>query len=321
MSRYRKIEVRTWSDERFRGLSAMPPSGQGLWFFLLTGPHTSPIPGLFRAGRAAMAEELGWEQEAFDEAFQEVSAKGMAKADFKAKLIWLPNALKHNKPESPNVVKSWRKEVILLPECALRNEAIAALRAYLETIGEPYLAAFDEPIDDPSAKPKPKPSSKPSTKAMANQEQEQEQEEKPSSSAAPDDPGRMVDLQPAIAERLAQVTDEAITAFNGSALVKGSTAGGLLARVSATVGREKRQQQVRRCLRTARAIAKELFGSEKITPEFWRQYWAEVAQDDFLAGRGKPGKGHENWLPDFEFLVREETMLKVYDRAAVEGAA
>jgi hypothetical protein len=40
MSRYRKIEVRTWSDEKFRELSAIPPSGQGLWFFLLTGPHT-----------------------------------------------------------------------------------------------------------------------------------------------------------------------------------------------------------------------------------------------------------------------------------------
>jgi hypothetical protein len=26
MSRYRKIEVRTWSDEKFRALSALPPS-------------------------------------------------------------------------------------------------------------------------------------------------------------------------------------------------------------------------------------------------------------------------------------------------------
>lgn len=105
MSRYRKIEVRTWADERFRSLSPMPPSGQGLWFFLLTGPHTGPIPGLFRAGRLAMAEELGWEAEAFDEAFREVSQQGMAKADFKARLVWLPKALKHNKPESPNVVR------------------------------------------------------------------------------------------------------------------------------------------------------------------------------------------------------------------------
>lgn len=28
MSRYRKVEVRTWGDEKFRALSAIPPSGQ-----------------------------------------------------------------------------------------------------------------------------------------------------------------------------------------------------------------------------------------------------------------------------------------------------
>ena len=176
MSRYRKIEVKTWTDERFRDLSPIQPSGQGLWFFLLTGPHTGPIPGLFRAGRAAMAEELDWDIEAFDKAFQEVSQKGMAKADFKSRLVWLPNALKHNKPESPNVVRSWRVELDLLPECGLKNEAIARIREALESIGQPYVQAFDEVLCGGSKKPSGKPSGKPSTKAMPNQEQEQEQE-------------------------------------------------------------------------------------------------------------------------------------------------
>ena len=176
MSRYRKIEVKTWTDERFRDLSPIQPSGQGLWFFLLTGPHTGPIPGLFRAGRAAMAEELDWDIEAFDKAFQEVFQKGMAKADFKARLVWLPNALKHNKPESPNVVRSWRVELDLLPECDLKNEAIARIRENLESIGQPYVQAFDEVLCGGSKKHSPKPSDKPSAKAMPNQEQEQEQE-------------------------------------------------------------------------------------------------------------------------------------------------
>ena len=43
-NRYRKIEVRMWGDEKFRMLSPLPPSGQSLWLFLLTGPHTGPIP-------------------------------------------------------------------------------------------------------------------------------------------------------------------------------------------------------------------------------------------------------------------------------------
>lgn len=180
MSRYRKIEVRTWSDEKFRSLSAMPPSGQGLWFFLLTGPHTNAIPGLFRAGRAAMAEELNWDQEAFDEAFREVSDKGMAKADFKARLVWLPKAIQHNKPESPNVVRGWRVELDLLPECDLKSEAIKGIREALGLLGAPYVEAFDEVLSGKkkdSEKDGGKPSRKPSAKAMPNQEQEQEQEQ------------------------------------------------------------------------------------------------------------------------------------------------
>lgn len=175
MSRYRKIEVRTWSDEKFRELSAIPPSGQGLWFFLLTGPHTTAIPGLFRAGRAAMAEELNWEQEAFDEAFREVSDQGMAKADFKAKLVWLPKAIQHNKPESPNVVRGWRVELDLLPECDLKREAIEGIREALEIAGSSYVEAFDEVISTKKKEPA-KPLAKPSAKTMPNQEQEQEQD-------------------------------------------------------------------------------------------------------------------------------------------------
>lgn len=188
MSRYRKVEVQTWGDKKFQALSPMPPSGQGLWLYLLTGPRTSLLPGLLAAGRAAMAEELGWSQEAFDEAFAEAFDQGMVKADWKARLVWLPNALREsNKPENPNVAIAWRREFDLLPDCALKSEAQAAIVAFLTAVGPKYLAGF---IGDPAAgadsvksmaKPLPKPSEKalpePSPKGLAIQEQEQEQKE------------------------------------------------------------------------------------------------------------------------------------------------
>lgn len=190
-----------WSDERFRRLSPLPPSGQSLWFFLLTGPHTGPIPGLFRAGRAAMAEELDWPLEAFDEAFGEAFQEGMAKADFKARLVFLPNAIKHNRPESPNVVRGWRSELSLLPECDLKNEAIAHLMAELENMGEPYARALSEALGERERKPSAKPSANPSAKAMPNQEQEQEQDKYTSSLrsdvVAPDAPPAQPDHPPA----------------------------------------------------------------------------------------------------------------------------
>ena len=127
------------------------------------------------------------------------------------------------------------------------------------------------------------------------------------------------DLASRQSERLAQVTKDAIETFNASALVKKN--GGALAAVSEAVGREKRQAQVRRCVRTARQICAERYGGSVISREFLADYWAECARDEFLAGRKAGGKGHENWLPDFEYLTREDVMLKVYDRAASEDVA
>lgn len=176
MSRYRKVEVRTWGDNKFRKLTPIPPCGQGLWLFLITGPHTGPIPGLFRAGRASLAEELNWSLEDFDKAFQEVSALGMAKADFDARLVWVPKAIEHNKPQSPNVVISWGDEFDLLPECSLKSEAYEVLKCFIYSLGEPYQKAFDTAFVKSSAKP--------SKKTIGNQEQEQEQEQDKNTSAS-----------------------------------------------------------------------------------------------------------------------------------------
>lgn len=149
---YRKVAVRIWADERFRKLSPMPPCGQSLWLFLLTCPFTGPMPGIFRAGPAAMAEELGWTLEAFTQAFDEASAQGMVKADFKARLVWLPKAIEYNRPESPNVVRHWASQYSLLPECPLLDEAIASIRAYVCAMGEGFSKAFSDGFGEASTK-------------------------------------------------------------------------------------------------------------------------------------------------------------------------
>jgi hypothetical protein len=168
MARYRKIDTRMWGDSKFRQLSSPGPSGKYLWMFLLTGPQTSNIPGLFRAGEMALAEELEWNPEGFREAFEEVFSKGLVKADWKARVVWVPNAIKYNQPESPNVVKSWRTAWDEIPECALKVEAYAKLRGFTEALGVGFAKAFVEVC----AKP------------FANQEQEQEQKQEQEPSAA-----------------------------------------------------------------------------------------------------------------------------------------
>lgn len=139
---YRRIDIRMWGDQRFRALSSPNPNAQTLWIYLLTGPHTEAIPGLSIAGEAMLAEALGWSLKAFREAFREAFAKGLVKADWQARVLWIPNAIRYNPPESPNVVKSWGKLFDRVPECELKAEAWRGLKAFVEGLGEGFREAF-----------------------------------------------------------------------------------------------------------------------------------------------------------------------------------
>ena len=129
MARHRKIDVKMWGDEKFVALSRPKPNAQTLWVFLLTGPQTTAAPGLFSAGEAALAEALDWPLPAFRKCFQEISSREMARADWRARVVWIPKAVVYNPAENQNTVKAWRKAIAEIPECALRDEAEVALKA------------------------------------------------------------------------------------------------------------------------------------------------------------------------------------------------
>ncbi len=138
--RYRKVDAGTWGDERFKALS---PDGKLLWFYLLTGPDVTSVPGLIVAGRAHLCEVFEWDAKRFDSAFKElgqVDDEGtpMAKADWSARVIWLPKAWKHNRPSNVATARSWLGHLSVVPGCALKREAVLVLAASLESFGEPY---------------------------------------------------------------------------------------------------------------------------------------------------------------------------------------
>jgi hypothetical protein len=175
MSRFAKIDRRIHADAKVRRLTKSQPCGQALWWYLLTTQHAGPMPGVIVAGEHMLAEALGWSLEGFREAFREVCREGLAKADWDARLVWLPNATKFNAPESPNVIRSWEKFWDEVPECDLKLEAWSAFKAFTETLSEGFRKAFGEACP------------RPSRKALANQEQEQEQEQEQYSQSVADD--------------------------------------------------------------------------------------------------------------------------------------
>jgi hypothetical protein len=169
MSRYRKIDTRIWNDAKFREMSER---GQLIFLFSLTHPNMTML-GAMRTTIPGLAAEYGHEttEKAFREAFQEALSKGMAKHDEKASFMWFPNFLKYNKPESPNVVKAWPEAFDMLPECAMKDQLLQHLKAFVEGLSEAFGKAFWEAFGE--AFPK----------AMPNQEQEPEQEPDKNSSS------------------------------------------------------------------------------------------------------------------------------------------
>jgi hypothetical protein len=108
MARYSKIDRRIWIDAKFRSLSKPQPCGQALFLYLLTNPSVTPIPGLYSAGEAMLAEALGWELEAFKEAFQELLREGLVKADFAARLCGFQTPSDTTCPRTPMLLRAGR---------------------------------------------------------------------------------------------------------------------------------------------------------------------------------------------------------------------
>lgn len=150
--RYRKISVRIWSDSKFRELST---TAKLVWFFILTNPNMGGI-GAMRATIPGMAAEMGIPDKAFKDAFREVLDQGLVQLDDKASLLVVPNFLKHNTPESPNVVKGWMSKIDELPECNLLTLYFQQVKGFMEGLGEAFteglLKGFGEALPEGSRK-------------------------------------------------------------------------------------------------------------------------------------------------------------------------
>lgn len=166
MARYRKIDVRIWNDSKFSSLS---DQAQLAFIFVLTHPTMTPLGALRGSPESLAADKYGCEgsakafREAFVKAFRELFEKGLLKSDSRG-LLFSVNFLKYNIPESPNVIKSWKGSLDVLPECKLLGEVLMAAESSVSSLSEGYRKAFQEAFGEALAK------------ATANQEQEQEQD-------------------------------------------------------------------------------------------------------------------------------------------------
>lgn len=140
MAHYRKIDVRIWNDAKFNSLSSL---GKLIFILLITHPNMTGL-GAMRATPNGLSDELKQPIKVFQKAFEEVLVLGLARFDADSSCIWIPNFLKYQTAESPNVIRNWIKQIEFIPEGALKGHAITTLKNYAEGCSEGFKKAFRE---------------------------------------------------------------------------------------------------------------------------------------------------------------------------------
>ncbi len=140
MSRYRSVHCLIWNDDKFPFAS---DACQLVFFHMLTTPMSSPF-GLYKASLEALAAEKRWELKAYREAFQEAFGKGFVKYDERAQVILIPNFLKYNPPNNPNVLRAWFNVFHEIPNSRLKSEFFRTLESRCEAFGKGFQQAFVE---------------------------------------------------------------------------------------------------------------------------------------------------------------------------------
>lgn len=170
MSFYSSVDRRINADSWFRGLSH---EAQLIWLRLLFGAHVTPVAGLWAATESGLAEAFGFDLKRFRERLRELCREpgknGLPRVvfDWSAGVIWLPNAIHQecNQPANPNVLLGWRNYLDLIPECAVKDQAIRGFKEWVESHPERFKKGWPNGFPNPSAN------------SMANNEQENEQEQ------------------------------------------------------------------------------------------------------------------------------------------------
>lgn len=138
---YRAVGIDEWDCPEIRDLPPFAPGPRALHVAFLVGPGTTIIRGVIVGGSAALAEHLDWTRDELLAAFSELERRGIAEADWRARLVFVPHLLRRNRPANPNVVKHQRKFFDRLPACDLKTRIDDQMRQLLVQHGQAHPVA------------------------------------------------------------------------------------------------------------------------------------------------------------------------------------
>lgn len=298
--RYRKISVCIWNDAKFLTLSHQ---AKLVLFFMLTHQDLTQL-GALRATVPGLACELGMELEAFTKAFEEVLRQGIIEYD-RNLLFWFPNFLKHNLPESPNVVKSWHYGYCQLPESPLRTVILLGVKDLVATMTRGFQEAFTVTFAEELAAALP-------NQRTGNREQRTE-EEKESGTAKVDDGCQDLENSTCYQE---SIPAAGMPAHSSLPVHDKNTSKNTQGRTPCPYGQIQQAYnrictklpECREVTAQRKARLKSLWNSglDRKNLAWWENYFSLVHQSTFLAGENDRG-----WTANFDWIVLPANVVKI----------
>jgi len=298
--RYCRIKTKFWTDEKIRSLS---DDAKLLALYLLSSPHTNMI-GCYILPKLYACDDLGWELERFEKAFQELLRNGFVKYDEKTRLLLLPNYLKHNPIENENQAKAAAKIVAELP----RSYLLQDLKRFIEQLDKHFLKPLLEQLLQHLPKEFCKQFEEPVTVTVTVTESVTVTEEiennyslKGVVNNSPDGDGEANASPPTLqspeveTSTLVELPEEDVDCIKPNEVVRlwNEECGDVLPKVVKIT--EERRRKIKSRVASS---------PERRSPEWWRSYFRAIRASPFLCGDNDRG-----WRANFDWAVRSETVI------------
>lgn len=129
----RHISTATWNDQKFLALSS---DAKVVFLMCITHPCTSRLGVMRGFTQPALAREARVSEDAFNKAFDALLKSGLIRFSEDNFLIWVPNFMRYNMPDSAQNLKTLADDLAMVPECEMRSQIIERVHAEVEAFAE-----------------------------------------------------------------------------------------------------------------------------------------------------------------------------------------
>jgi flagellar biosynthesis/type III secretory pathway protein FliH len=155
---YSRVSPRFWAETCRDGWT---DDMKLLALYLLTCPHRR-TEGLYLLPLGYMAEDLRWSGERVSASLAQLISEGFAEYDATARVVFLPRALKYQRPDNRNQITHAVRSVLELPETYLKARLLAAASQYAQGFAQALREALPQALaqgytDPPAPAPAPAP--------------------------------------------------------------------------------------------------------------------------------------------------------------------